>query len=284
MIQRSSRVRSRGGFTFCVTRNFGRETRPEELADQALEGAAGDTDEGVIARKFSWTVGVRVIERRDRTGGGVAGDMRVVGLPAAIVSAGHEAGEQGVLQSRLRGIGRAHVEVAGVLAKDGGEHSRAQSAPDEGVSVGCAVALAITFGTLAVAGKSVVGLLNSCDQPGGKEGNRVGSSAGRKLELLPRIEWSGVPQKGGIEVGKDTGDALRCLEFYLVVRDLRLRQDYVHNGAGRGDGQCDCREFVLLPHAQNDGRRLERLQSWRGYDYGVAAWSEIMEQEVTFTV
>ena len=184
MIQRASRVHFGLRFALGVVGDFGRNTGPDELTQQALEGAAGDADQSVVAGEFSGTVGVRVIQGGERPSGGVAGDVRVVGLPVAVVSAGHEAGEQGVFEARFGGAGRAHVEVAGVLAKDGGKDCRAERAADEGVSVGCAVALAVALDAGAVVGESVVGLLDAGDDSGAKEGDGVGGGVERELEFL----------------------------------------------------------------------------------------------------
>ena len=98
--------------------------------------------------------------------------MGVVELALAVVSAADEGGGEGVPGPRGDASG-ALIEVARVLVEDRGENGCAEHAADEDVAVVGAVTLGITFGSLAIIGVGVAGLLDAGEEAGGEEGDGI---------------------------------------------------------------------------------------------------------------
>ena len=104
--------------------------------------------------------------------------------------------------------------------EDGGEDGCAEHAADEDVAVVGAVAFSVALGTLAVVRVGVAGLLDAGECAGGEEGDGISGRTNGEAELLFGFEWRGVPDEAGVEVGKDSEDALLDLGGDLFFGDL----------------------------------------------------------------
>ena len=158
----------------------------------------------------------------------------------------------------------ALVEVTRVLVEDRGENGCAEHAADEDVAVVGSVTLGITFGSLTVIGVCVARLLDTGEEAGGEEGDRIGGGAKGEAKLLFWVERGGVPDEAGVEVGKDSKDALLDLGGDLLVGDLLLGDDDLDSNVGGGDGKRDDGELAVFSGAEADLEGFVRLKVGSG--------------------
>lgn len=219
-------------------------------------------EEGVVYGEAGAAVFVGAVEVGDAAGGEVAQDVGVVGLPASVVSSADEGGADGVEGAGGDGAGAA-IEVAWVLAEECGEDGAADDAADEDVAVGCSVALAEAFCSVAVAFVLSTGLFFAGDDAGGGEGDGVGGGADGEFELLAGGEGSGVPDEAGVEVGEDAEDALFDLGVDLLFGELLLGDGDRYVGGVGGYGQGDAGKLVALATADLNVRGEEGFKAGR---------------------
>ncbi len=146
----------------------------------------------------------------------------------------------------------ALIEVTRVLVEDRGENGCTEHAAYKDVGVVGAVTLAVTFGSLAVVGVGVAGLLDAGEEAGGKEGDGIGGGTKGEAEFLFWVERGGVPDEAGVEVRKDSEDALMDLGGDLLVGDLLLGDDDLNGYVGGGDRKSDDRELAVFSGAERD--------------------------------
>ena len=207
----------------------GGELLDEELLEEVADGSLNRAEDGVAEDEadavavFGGVVGVG-----DGRSGEVAEDVRVVGLPLAVVALADRDELGGVPDAGFDRAG-AFVEVAGVLVEDRWEEGSGEEGADGVVAVSRAVAASVSGGSVAVAGVGVVGLLEAGDGSGHDEGDGVDGGLPGHLELLLRGHGRGVLDVGDVEVGEDGEDALLFL-------DLDLSGGYIFSRGGDFDG------------------------------------------------
>ena len=130
----------------------------------------------------------------------------------------------------------ALVKVAGVLVEDRGQDGSADEATDNDIAEVGAVTPRVAVDAVAVAGMSAAGLLDAGDDAGGDEVDGVRGGAQREVELMLRLEWRGVPEVAGVEVGEYAEGALLDLGVDLLGGDLVFGDCDADVRGGGGDG------------------------------------------------
>lgn len=217
-----SRSRRFGGcflLAFGVGGDFGGDLFQGKLAGEVAGGVCGGVQEGVVDGEKKTAVFVGPVEVGDTPGGEVTEDLGVVELAATVVAAADECPRQGV-PGPGRDASSALIEVAGVLMEEDREDGCAEHATDKEVGVVGTVPLSVTLSPLTVAGIGVSRLLDAGEEASGEEGDGIGGRTQSKAELLFGWQRRSVPDEAGVEVGKDTEDALLDLGCDLFLGDL----------------------------------------------------------------
>src|SRR5208283_1545884 len=146
--------------------------------------------------------------------GKVSDYIRIIRLPAAVVTLAHKRTGERIQNSGFFGTGSL-IEIARILFQQRRHNGAAEESTYHDVTVRCAVALRVALRSLPVSTESVSCLLKPSQNPDPDESERIDRRPRGQFELLFRREGNRIRDVADIKIRNDAKYALLLLFLYL---------------------------------------------------------------------